>query len=67
MRALSKEALDRLLAAAPAHPSPTLLTAYEAGIGRGEVLKLTWERVDLKAGEFGCGPKTPKRGREVSP
>jgi integrase len=40
-RVFSKEEFDRLLAVAPAHLKPILLTAYYTGMRRGELLKLT--------------------------
>ena len=49
-RVLSRGEFDRLLAAAPAPLKPILLIAYYTGIRRGELLRLTWDRIDLKAG-----------------
>jgi integrase len=49
-RVLTPEEFDRLMAAAPAHLQPILLTAYQTGMRKGEILGLTWDRVDLKAG-----------------
>jgi integrase len=59
-RVLSREEFDRLLAAAPMHLKPILLTAYYTGMRRGELLKLTWDRVDLKAGVIRLRPEDTK-------
>jgi integrase len=59
-RVLSREEFDRLLAAAPSHLKPILLTAYYTGMRRGELLKLTWDRVDLKAGVVRLRPEDTK-------
>jgi integrase len=56
----SKEEFDRLLAVAPAHLKPILLTAFYTGMRRGELLKLTWDRVDLKAGMIRLRPENTK-------
>ena len=59
-RVFSKEGFDRLLAVAPAHLKPILLTALYTGMRRGELLKLTWDRVDLKAGMIRLRPENTK-------
>jgi hypothetical protein len=59
-RVFSKEEFDRLLAVTPAHLEPILLTAFHTGMRRGELLKLTWDRVDLKAGMIRLRPESTK-------
>ncbi len=59
-RVFSKEEFDRLLAVAPAHLKPIVLRAYYTGMRRGELLKLTWDRVDLKASVIRLRPKDTK-------
>jgi integrase len=59
-RVLSYEEFDRLMAAAPTHLRPILLTAYQTGMRKGEILGLTWDRVDLKAGLIRLRPEDTK-------
>jgi integrase len=67
-RVLSKEEFDRLLAVAPAHLKPILLTAYYTGMRRSELLKLTWDRVNLKAGVIRLRPENTKtQGGRIIP
>ena len=49
-RVLSSEEWDRLHAAAADHIQPVLLMAYQLGPRLGEILNLTWDRVDLHRG-----------------
>jgi integrase len=64
---LSKEEFGRLVVAAPTHLKPILLAAYYTGMRRGELLKLTWDRVDLKAGVVRLRPEDTKtqEGRRI--
>jgi integrase len=66
-RVFGKEEFDRLLAVAPTHLKPILLTAYYTGMRRGELLRLTWDRVDLKAGVIRLRPEDTKtkEGRTI--
>jgi integrase len=66
-RVLSKDEFDRLLARAPSHLKPILLTACYTGMRRGELLKLTWDRVDLKAEVIRLRPEDTKtqEGRTI--
>jgi integrase len=59
-RVLSREEFDRLMAVAPMHLRPILLTAYHTGMRKSEILKLTWDRVDLKAGIIRLRPEDTK-------
>lgn len=47
-RVLSKTEFEQLRQNAPAHLKPILATAYYTGMRQGEILNLTWDRVDLK-------------------
>jgi len=49
-RVLSNEEWKRLYEAAAPHLQPILLVAYHLGARRGEILNLTWDRVDLQRG-----------------
>ena len=47
-RILSKDEFESLLTKAPRHLRPILATGYYTGMRRGEILGLTWDKVDLK-------------------
>jgi integrase len=66
-RVLSKDEFDRLLGTALSHLRPILLTAYYTGMRRGELLKLTWDRVDLNAEVIRLRPEDTKtqEGRTI--
>ncbi len=49
-RILMEEEWNRLYEAAATHLKPILLLAYHLGPRLGEILNLTWDRVDLKRG-----------------
>src|SRR5262249_48557278 len=49
-RILSTDEWERLYDAAASHLKPLLLTAYHLGQRLGELLSLTWDRVDLHRG-----------------
>jgi integrase len=57
---LSRDEFDRLMAVAPTHLRPILLTAYHTGMRKSEILKLTWDRVDLNAGVIRLRPEDTK-------
>jgi integrase len=59
-RVLSREEFEQLLAVAPVHLKTILLAAYYTGMRRGELLKLTWDRMDLKAGVIRLRPEDTK-------
>jgi integrase len=50
MRILSQEEFKRLLAACADHLKPVVLTAYYTGMRKSEILRLTWDEIDLKTG-----------------
>jgi integrase len=49
-RVLSAEEFQRMVDASPDYLKPVLICAYYTGMRKGEILRLTWDRVDLKAG-----------------
>ena len=49
-RVLTADEWERLYAAAVPHLKPILLTAYQLGQRLGEILNMTWDRVDLQRG-----------------
>jgi integrase len=48
LRYLNADEIDRLLAACPSHLLPIVICALHTGMRRGEILGLTWDRVDMK-------------------
>ena len=62
-RVFSLDEFQALMNVAPAHLKPILLTAYYTGMRKGEILNLTWDRVDLKAGLLRLLPRTRKHVR----
>jgi integrase len=59
-RVLTCEEFDRLMDVSPIHLKPILLTAYHTGMRKTEILNLTWERVDLRAGVIRLRPQDTK-------
>lgn len=49
-RVLSSDEYDRLQDVSAPHLRPINATAYYTGMRRGEILRLTWDRVDLASG-----------------
>ena len=49
-RVLTAEEFQRMLDASLEYLKPILHCAYHTGMRLGEILELTWDRVDLKAG-----------------
>ena len=47
-KVLSSEEFDRLMDALPSHTRAIIATGYYAGMRKGEVLILTWDKVDMK-------------------
>ncbi|MDA8325128.1 MAG: site-specific integrase [Nitrospiraceae bacterium] len=50
LRYLSKEECAALADACDSHLEPIVITALNTGMRKGEILSLTWDRVDLKHG-----------------
>jgi integrase len=49
-RILTPKEFARMLEVCPDHLKPVLQCAYHTGMRKGEILGLTWDRVDLKVG-----------------
>jgi integrase len=49
-RVLKPDEFHRLVEVSPDYFKPVLLCAYYTGMRKGEILQLTWNKVDLKAG-----------------
>ena len=47
-RVLSSDEFNRLMEALPSHTRAIVATGYYAGMRKGEVIKLTWNKVNLK-------------------
>jgi integrase len=50
-RVLTSEEYDRLIAECPHYIEPVVNLAYHTGMRRGEILRLTWDQIDLTEGE----------------
>ena len=48
LRYLSEEEAERLVNSCEQHLKPTVIAALNTGMRKSEILKLTWDRVDLK-------------------
>jgi integrase len=66
-RVFSQSEFQALMDVAPAHLKPIVLTAYHTGMRRSELLGLTWDRIDLKAGVIRLRPENTKsrEGRSI--
>ncbi len=61
---LSQDEFKNLLSKAPRHLQQILSTAYYTGMRKGEILKLTWDKVDLKE-RFVCLDASDTKDREA--
>jgi len=61
-RVLTKEEWARFLEAASPHIKPIISIAYYLGLRLGEILNLTWDRVDLDRGFIKLGGRDTKTG-----
>jgi integrase len=52
-RVLSIEECDKLLAALPSYTRAIVATGYYAGMRKGEIINLTWDKVDMKSRVIG--------------
>jgi len=59
-RVLSTEEYERLINAANESLKGIILTAYNTGMRAGEILRLTWDRIDLKEGLITLRPEDTK-------
>jgi len=62
-RVLTNEEYQKLLFASPAHLRPVIITAWETGMRRSEVLNLKWDQVDLKKSMIQLHGDNTKNGR----
>jgi len=61
-RVLTNEEWERFYEAASPHIKPIISIAYYLGLRLGEILKLTWDRVDLDRGFIKLGGRDTKTG-----
>jgi integrase len=59
-RILSGDEFNRLLAELPAYLKPIISLAYYSGMRRGEILKLTWKKVNMQEGYLDLEPEDTK-------
>jgi integrase len=64
-RFLSAAECRDLIAAAPKHLKPVLIFALNTGCRKGEILGLTWDRVDLKHGFIRLDKTKSGTGRDI--
>lgn len=66
-RVLSHEEFERLISHCPPHITGIVIMAYYTGMRKSEILKLRWDRVDLKKGFIRLRPEDTKTkdGRAV--
>jgi integrase len=62
-RVISFEELDLILKGLPVHARNITLTAFHTGMRRGEIVNLTWDRVDLKKMTINLKAEHTKTGR----
>jgi integrase len=62
-RVLNEEEFQRLLFSAPNHLQPVLITAWETGMRRNEILGLCWDQVDLRRDVIHLSGEQTKTGR----
>ena len=61
-RVLTEDEWERLYAAAKPHIKPIILIAYQLGLRRGEIVRLTWDQVDFKGGFIRLRGEDTKNG-----
>jgi integrase len=54
---------ERLIAALPRHTRPIVEMGFRTGMRRGEIVSLTWDKVDLENRMIRLGAKDTKEGR----
>ena len=59
-RTLTPEEFERLKEEPPEHITQIVTVAYYTGMRRGEILNLTWEKVNMKVGFIDLEPKDTK-------
>jgi integrase len=66
-RVLTREEHNRLITECPPYIGPVIELAYYTGMRRGEIINLTWDKVDLKEGIIRLSPEDTKtnQGRDI--